>query len=101
MTLAVFNGCDTANDDLDLGNLLDESTRLGVTAAIGFKTSINNDESNYWSDRLWYYLYKGYNIGDAAYAARNDVLLKFARFGGVDSYEIRGDRYLTLRADAM
>ena len=96
MSLAVFNGCDTANDDPDLGNLLDESMRLGVAAAIGFKTSINNDESNYWSDRLWYYLYNGYNLGDAAYAARNDVLFKFSRFGGVDSYEIRGDRYLTL-----
>jgi hypothetical protein len=99
MLLAFFNGCDTANDDPDLGNLLDEALRLGVTAAIGFKTSINNDESNYWSDRFWYYLYKGYNVGDAAYAARNDVLFKFGRFGGVDSYEIRGDRYLTLRDD--
>jgi hypothetical protein len=96
MSLAVFNGCDTANDDPDLGNLLDESMRLGVTAAIGFKTAINNDESNYWSDRLWYHLSNGNNIGDAAYAARNDVFLKFGRFGGIDSYEIRGDRYLIL-----
>lgn len=88
--LAVFNGCNTANDDPDLGNLLDESMRLGVTTAIGFKASINNDESNYWSDRFWHYLYCGHSVGDAAYAARNDVLLKFGRFGGVDSYEIRG-----------
>lgn len=96
MLLAVLNGCDTANNDSDLGNLMDEFMRLGVTTAIGFKTSINNDESNYWSDRFWYYLYEGHNVGDSAYIARNDVLLKFGRFGGVDSYEIQGDRYLTL-----
>lgn len=44
MLLIVYNGCNTANDDPDLGDLLDESISLGVKTAIGFKAPLGNDE---------------------------------------------------------
>lgn len=96
LKLVVLNGCNTANDDPDIGSLPDEFLRLGADTVLCFRTPIGNDESNYWSDRFWSYMDKGYTAGDAAYCARNDVFFNFGRFGGMDSYEICGDTLLRL-----
>lgn len=98
IALAVYMACDTANTNPTIGNLLDESTAMGVDTAVGFSNTITTPQSGYWSNRFWYYLYNQYNFNDAAAYSLVDTRSYYGWFnvGGMDSYVIRGSLSSTI-----
>ncbi|MEN6443509.1 MAG: hypothetical protein ABFC71_07150 [Methanoregula sp.] len=92
VALAVYVACNTANTDSTNGNLLYESTSRGVDTAVGFSNYITSPQSEYWSNRFWYYLDERYNIHDAAVYSLIDTRAQYGLLnpGGMDSYVIQG-----------
>jgi len=88
--LAVYVACWSGRTCPHTGNLVDMSASKGIDNVIGFKNSIDNVTSNYWSDRFFYRCKEGFGgqhqlIIQAATYAKGDVLLKYQTYGGVDS----------------
>lgn len=91
--IAIFGGCNTANDGIS-GNLLAEALSRGIQTSIGWTTTVDETKHSYWLRRFSYYLSIGYIAGTAANQATTDTSNHFwTGTGGTTNYRFNGNLF--------
>jgi hypothetical protein len=97
--LMTFVGCHTGKA-LPNGDSLPMRaySHLGVDSTVGFVNLIYFPQGTTWTDWFGSYLYYGYNVHDAAWAAANAVDSAYGGYGGFDSLWMYGTNVKTVPA---
>ena len=88
-----WGSCESARYSSKYGDLNDYSVTLGADASVGFKGIIDNDCATTFERRVFDLLtYNGgYYLYSALWHAKEYTKKRHRKYGGVDTYEIRGN----------
>ncbi|EHQ36768.1 hypothetical protein [Methanoplanus limicola] len=93
LKLAVFLGCNSGEDDANLGNLVEEARGKNAKCVIGFMESVSSGQADYWAKKFYDRLDNRETIRNAFDGAWRDVVGYYGIFndGGIGDKTIDGD----------
>jgi len=101
VVLAVYMACNTAVLSDTYGNVAYQSLVEGVDMSVGWTGTINSAQSEYWSQRFWYWLDERCSVKIAAQRATSDLgdLYGTGNLGGMNNYVCRSNGNCAMTID--
>jgi len=92
IVLAVYMACNTNVASDTYGNVAYQSFVEGVDMSLGWTGTINSGQSEYWSERFWYWLDEGCSVKIASQRATSDTSTAYGGdLGGMGNYACRSN----------